>query len=285
MPRGNKRKTQLQAARDCRTSDVTVPDANVFSDDEYEMDIDDEDLNFKNKLSIIDIGDVAEMCMSTCDTKCLGTLLYMSLRFFDVKWEDADEFLKNIGLMTAQTSHKWAEMFIKGNYEEFSNDMRGGKQNDSFYDIFPEIEADAKAFVVQECSKKSAEFKAADLAEFINEKYFELTGVQKTTNEFVRSERSCRMDLRRWGAKFEANSQRPYFEGHERDDVVKHRNEFINYFLTHKDFYYTITDTETPMWNIPTQTPSRILICKFSHRIFFDIGVIKIFSIFIFASS
>ncbi|CAF4136859.1 unnamed protein product [Rotaria sordida] len=31
------------------------------------------------------------------------------------------------------------------------------------------------------------------------------------------------MDLRRWGAKFEANSQRSYFEGHERDDVVKHR--------------------------------------------------------------
>ncbi|CAF1332525.1 unnamed protein product, partial [Didymodactylos carnosus] len=40
-------------------------------------------------------------------------------------------------------------------YEEFSNDLRGGKQIDSFYDTFPEIEADAKAFVVEACSTKA----------------------------------------------------------------------------------------------------------------------------------
>jgi hypothetical protein len=77
----------------------------------------------------------------------------------------------------------------------------------------------------------------------------------------IRSEKSCRLDLRRWGAKFEANSQRPHFEGHERDDVVKHRNEFINYFLAYKDYYYTITDDEIPMLNFPTQNLHRILIC------------------------
>ncbi len=70
------------------------------------------------------------------------------------------------------------------------------------------------------------------------------------SNDLIRSERSCRLDLPRWGAKFEASSQRPYFEGHERDDVVKHRNEFINYFLAHKDFYYTITDGDIPMSNM-----------------------------------
>ena len=70
--------------------------------------------------------------------------------------------------MTAQTSHKWALLFIKGDYEEFSNDFLGGKQTDSFYDIFPEIEADGKAFVVQACSRKSGDFKAMDLAYFID---------------------------------------------------------------------------------------------------------------------
>ncbi|CAF4179675.1 unnamed protein product, partial [Rotaria sordida] len=185
----------------------------------------------------------------------------MSLRSFNIKWEDVDEYLKSIGFMTAKTSHKWAMVFIKGDYEEFSNDLRGGKQTDSFYDTFPEIEADARAFVVQACSQKSAEFKAADLAHFINTKYYELTGIQKQIgDDLIRSERSCRLDLRRWGAKFEATSQRPYFEGHERGDVVKHRNEFINYFLAHKDFYYTVTDGDTPMWNMPIQNPPRILI-------------------------
>jgi hypothetical protein len=129
--------------------------------------------------------------------------------------------------------------------------------------MFPEIEADAKAFVVQGCSQKSGEFKALDLAHFIDETYYELTGIKKEIgDDLIRSERSCRLDLRRWGAKFESNSQRSYFEGHERDDVVKHRHEFIKYFLIHKDFYYTITDAETPMWNFPTQNPHRILICK-----------------------
>jgi hypothetical protein len=73
--------------------------------------------------------------------------------------------------MTAKTSHKWATVFIKGDYEEFSNDLRSGKQTDSFYDTFPEIEADAKAFVVQACSQKSGDFKAANLAQFIDAKY------------------------------------------------------------------------------------------------------------------
>ena len=76
----------------------------------------------------------------------------MSLRYFNIKWEDINRLLKDVGFMTAETSHKWATVFIKGDYEEFSNDLRGGKQTDSFYDVFPEIEADAKAFVVQPCS-------------------------------------------------------------------------------------------------------------------------------------
>ncbi|CAF4620731.1 unnamed protein product, partial [Didymodactylos carnosus] len=166
----------------------------------------------------------------------------MSLRFFDIKWENVDEYFKSIGFMRAQTSHKWAKVVSKGDYEEFSNDLRG-------------------AFVVQACSQKSGELKALDLAQFIDEKYYELTEIKKQVDDdFIKSKRSCRLDLRRWGAKFEANSQRPYFEGHERDDAVKHRNEFIGYFLAHKDYYYTITDGEIPMWKIPIQNPHRILI-------------------------
>ncbi|CAF1431798.1 unnamed protein product [Didymodactylos carnosus] len=226
------------AARACRGSDVKISDASDSSDDEYQMDIDDEELSFKDKLLVTDISDLTEMCKSKCDTKYLSTLLYMSLRFFKIKREHVDEYLKSISFMTAETSDKWATVFIKGDYEEFSNDLRGGKQIDSFCVTFPKIEADAKAFVVQACSQKSGEFKALDLAQFIDENYYELTGIKKQNgDDLIRSERSCHLVLRRSGAKFEANSQRPYFEGHERDDVVKHRNEFINYFLAHRDFY------------------------------------------------
>ena len=241
-------------------------DSSGSSGDECRMDVDDEESSFKEKLLPTDIGYFAEICKSKCDSKYLSTLLYMSLRFFNIKWEDVDEYLKSIGFITAKTSHKWATVFIKGDYEEFSNDLRGGKQTDSFYDTFPEMEADARTFVVQVCSRKSGEFKALNLAQFIDEKYYEVTGLTKQAGDnLIRSERSC-VNLRRWGAKFEANSQCPYFEGREIDNVVKHRNEFINYFLAHQDYYYTVTDGDTPMWNIPTQNPRRILTCKHSNR-------------------
>ncbi|CAF1305764.1 unnamed protein product [Didymodactylos carnosus] len=119
-------------------------------------------------------------------------------------------------------------MRIFRDYEEFSNDLRGGKQTGSFCDTFSETEADAKAFVVEASSKKSGEFKATDLAQFIDTTYYELTSIKKQTgDDLIGSERSCPLDLHRWGAKFEAHSQRPCFEGHERDDVVKHRNDAI----------------------------------------------------------
>ncbi|CAF1214653.1 unnamed protein product [Adineta ricciae] len=133
--------------------------------------------------------------------------------------------------MVAQSSHKWTDIFLDGAHKEFTSDLRGGKHSDSFHDIYPEIEVDAKAFVAEKCSQKSGELKAMHLARFIIEKYCELNGIDEQVNGgYVRSERSCQLDLCRWGAKFEANAQRPYFEGHERNDVVKHRTEFINLF-------------------------------------------------------
>ena len=63
-------------------------------------------------------------------------------------------------------------------------------------------------------SKKTSDFKAVDLSNFIDAKFYEVTGLKKNINDpYVRSERSCRLDLKRRAAKFEKNTQRPYFEG------------------------------------------------------------------------
>ena len=77
--------------------------------------------------------------------------------------------------MTAHTSDKWAPTFVKGDYEEFSADLRSGKQINSFYDIFPDIEADARTFAVIACSQKSAKFKPMRSAWFIDKKFYQLT--------------------------------------------------------------------------------------------------------------
>ena len=76
MPRTSRRKSQLHGARACRRSSMQTSDSSCTSDDEYRMVVDDEESNFKEKLLLTDIGDLAEMCKTKCDTKYLSTLLY-----------------------------------------------------------------------------------------------------------------------------------------------------------------------------------------------------------------
>ena len=198
MPKKSKRRSHSQTIAARRWSNTNISDSNDSASDEYSMDINDQELTLSEKLSLTHIGDPAEICKSKCGTKYISVSLYMSLRFLNITWREIDEYLKDIGVMSRETSHKWATVFIKSDYEEFSNDLRGGEQADSFYDTFPEIEADAKAFVVQACLQKSGEFKALNLAQFVDEKYYDLTGLKNQIGEvLIGSERSCRRDLRK----------------------------------------------------------------------------------------
>jgi hypothetical protein len=88
----------------------------------------------------------------------------------------------------------------------------------------------------------------------------------KATDELIRSERMCRLDLRRYGCKFDKNSQKPYWLGHERPDVIEARNEFVKTFLTNKDHYYLVADGNDPQWVTPKRNPT-ILLCMFNVRL------------------
>ncbi|CAF4933425.1 unnamed protein product, partial [Rotaria socialis] len=136
-----------------------------------------------------------------------------------------------------------------------------GKRGDSFYDIYPELEEEARAFAVIECNKKAASFTAYELAQFIDNRYYEINDIQKNDLKLVRSVESCRLDLRRWGAHFDINLNRPYFEGHERSDVREHREQFVRQFLTNEDSYYTVNSDEDPSWNKQKSSRPAILIC------------------------
>ena len=61
--------------------------------------------------------------------------------------------------------------------------------------------------------------------------------------------KGCRVDLLSWGAKWDKNCNRPYFEGHERVDVVEARTEFVYYFLKNKQFYYH-TERDEKIWPV-----------------------------------
>ena len=119
----------------------------------------------------------------------------------------------------SETAQNWSNTFLNENFDESISDKRGGRRGDSFYDIYPELEEEARAFAVIQCNQKAASFTAYELAQFIDKQYYEINEIQKNDSKLVRSVESCRLDLRRWGTRFDSNSNRPYFEGHERSDA------------------------------------------------------------------
>ena len=143
--------------------------------------------------------------------------------------------------MKSETAYKRTRSFALGNFDQFCSEHRGGKHNSELYDYFPELQIQGKIFSLKPCSKKTASFTAKHLANFLDSKFYEIKGAIKNDNDLlIRSLASCCLDLRKWGARFERNSQRPYFEGHDSSNVIEDREKFIQYFLDHEGHYYIV---------------------------------------------
>lgn len=271
MPPPSKRRSQSRtvgrAAGRLFSKDVRQGSESSSDSDDEEMKIaagaNDTSMNFKDRATLADISDMFELCTKKSNVKFISVLLYMALRHFGITWRTCDSFLIEIGALSSQTCQKWTDIFLSSDYDQFCTDNRGGKRCEEFYDVFPELESAAKSFSAERCANKSADFTASDLASFVDRKYYDLTNTAKDNNaNLIRSVQSCRLDLRRWGARFESNSKRPYFEGHERADVIRDRQSFVEYFLNRKDYYYTITEGESPSWTYPIKSQPSVLICE-----------------------
>lgn len=73
------------------------------------------------------------------------------------------------------------------------------------------------------------------LAVFVDKRFKEiysdqLDQIEFDKNKLIRSEESCQVDLLKWGIKWDSNKNRPYFEGHERADVVSKRKRILRLF-------------------------------------------------------
>lgn len=224
MPGVSKKRSQSRAAIANRwpqpivvpmETEEEVSDAYTIENDIEHIDYHATDFEeFSETFDVSDISDLFELCQQQGSLKNISLLLYMTLRYFKINWRSIDDLLGEIGALRCFTVHKWAKIFLSNDFIEYNSDLRGGKSIPSFYDVYPDIEIDAKIYATSQCEKKSSDFKAADLRDFIDAQFYEVTGLQKQPgNSFIRSERSCRLDLRRWGATYQKNSQRPYFEG------------------------------------------------------------------------
>jgi hypothetical protein len=152
--------------------------------------------------------------------------------------------MKQLPVLDNEVCQKWLKRIVdETDIKVVLEDKRGSYERTTFYDHFPELKMDAMAYALEEASKKQATFNVSGFASFINEKFRELYINQFEndawdTGKLIRSVESCRLDLIEWGAIHAKNVARPYFEGHEREDVVENRKKFIDHFLNNKESYF-----------------------------------------------
>ena len=180
------------------------------------------------------IAQLKEIIMTICDKphiakRLVSTLVFCLLRFNGVTYNGTKETLDSIGCNDIRTATHWTNMLIYNDDPFLLLEEKRKYTTDDFYETFPEIKAEAMIFAEKRMKDK-----------VINEKFEEVTGEKLEEGEEVRIERNCRRDLLVWGASYEKNKKRPYFDGHERADVFESRKEFIKLFdIKVKDFGYS----------------------------------------------
>ena len=105
-------------------------------------------------------------------------------------------------------------------------DGRKGHRHNIFYEEYPDLEEEVKAFAFQKCSQKKCSFTVKDLAVFVDQRFRE---------KYSSILEEIGFDSKRWvrlpcwfvkvDAKFEKNSNMPYFKGHESKET-KHFRAF-----------------------------------------------------------
>ena len=137
---------------------------------------------FNDKMKIDHIGDLFELFKDKISLK-LVTIVYDCFRHFDIKWPKYDEL-----------------------FEKIDSHDRDRRHIPSFYDILPDDELSAKSYSIHRCAAKAGNFDAFELVKFIDERFYKSIGIeQDPNNSLIHSVKSCRLDLRRWGARFESS--------------------------------------------------------------------------------
>ncbi|CAF0925508.1 unnamed protein product [Didymodactylos carnosus] len=112
MPKPSRRRSHCKSLIQRRYSQesVNTESDSSESNEELQMQVDasenKEPLDFKNRVNRNDMSDLFELCQSKCPRKYISVLLYMTMRYFGVKWDDCNDFLIELGGTNGKTAHK-----------------------------------------------------------------------------------------------------------------------------------------------------------------------------------
>lgn len=143
-----------------------------------------------------------------------GVLIFAILKQYDVNYNKIRNLLTQIGAGSIETAERWYFKSLSSDedYSGFYQDGRRYNRVDGFYDCFPEIETRAKEFAIKGATALTSDFTTYELTKFVTAEFEKETGISME-DDFIRSESSCRRDLKEWGLYSGDNKHRPYFEG------------------------------------------------------------------------
>ena len=151
-----------------------------------------------------------------------GVCIYIFLKLHGFNYRKIKSMVRTLGTIHIRTANDYSCLFINGYEESFFEMKRGKYKRSDVFDLVPELQDDIKEFTIEKVSDRNCKFTVAELLSFSLKRLNEYDA--RLDAKLFISRRFLDKLLINWGFYWGKNKARPYFNGHEPDDVVEDRN-------------------------------------------------------------
>ena len=107
------------------------------------------------------------------------------MRLIGIGFETSRKLLNDLNLINVQTCQEWVNKIIENDdLCIVLEDKRGSYKRITFYEMFPNLEMEAKAYALNHASTKGCYFDLQSLAKFIDERFQEMNPEYGRRNRF-----------------------------------------------------------------------------------------------------
>ena len=154
------------------------------------------------------------------------------------------------------TAELYLHRLINGDLDKIIDDNRGKYYRESVFENVPDLKDHLFEYVVEKVSEKKSSLKLKSVVEtaktYMENNHHDLN--ESKHFHIYYSIQSVRSLLEQWGFFWSNNKMRPFFNGHERDDVVEYRKNFVDYFAENKNNYFISEKKDKNVYNWITKT-------------------------------
>ena len=164
--------------------------------------------------------------------RIFGCLILSILKVCHIPRTKIEHILRTLNSICYKTAELYANKLVNSDFDALTIDNRGRYHRYSVFEFFPDLKDHLHEFVVDRVSQKTSFF---NIKMCIDESHSYL---KRSLPDYDYSEiintKSIQNLLENWGFKYSNNKARPFINGHEREDVVLIRKDFVDYFAFRK---------------------------------------------------